>query len=91
MQLESKLKRKLIFLILLLTLTYALVAPSGPVERACASGDCDLAGSLCRQMSEGIYNLCIATGGSTSNCAWQEALNTIRCMNDAGCPLASRK
>jgi hypothetical protein len=85
-----KLSQRLFMFVVLgiLTLTLA-VSSSSPVivPTVEAADDCDALGRVCRQMSEGVYNLCIALGGNASTCAWNEANNTIDCLKAAGCPL----
>lgn len=85
MKLTSRLLIAFVFIITLIAFT----SSSSSITPTVAAGgsDCEVAGQVCRQMSQGIYNLCIELGGAADQCALQEAQNTISCMAAAGCPL----
>lgn len=75
-------------LFIVLVLGIAVFALSAPAERVEAGGsDCQVAGQVCRDISEGLYQLCINVTGDYAACALQEAQSTINCMSGAGCPL----
>lgn len=79
-------KRKLILMLILISaIGFTLNSTPAPVK---ASGnDCGVVGQVCRDISNMIYDMCIVSGGAADSCAYQEAVNTINCIKDSGCPL----
>lgn len=69
----------------LLALTTMTTATTKPTHAQEMMIDCDLAGSLCRQVSAAMYNLCMDTTHNPTECALQEANSTINCIKGAGC------
>lgn len=67
----------------LITLTALFTTAPRPV--VAQSSSCDLTAQLCRTIASNLYNLCVAQGGTASDCAWDEAKYTLQCLKNGGC------
>jgi hypothetical protein len=75
--------RKLFLSLVFIAVVVTLLIPTTKTQATPA--DCDTVAQVCRDMSQMMYNVCILSGGSASDCAWQEAVNTLNCMKNNGC------
>ena len=74
-------------LIVMAGMALTFTVPRATVTVEAGGSDCQVAGQVCRDISAGLYQLCINQTGNYADCALQEAQNTINCMSGVGCPL----
>ena len=82
-------RRRIVLLITAITILVSVSIPPASVVAQDEAKDCDLTASICRTISDNLYNLCMATRASTgktaSDCTWDAAQYTIDCMRNNGC------
>lgn len=83
--------RRLILAVAAFTVLTSAFYATKPVTAQDEGKNCDLIASICRTLSNNLYDLCMATradtGKTASDCTWEAANYTIDCMTRNGCPL----
>jgi len=79
-----KLTRRLLLIPSLSFVCCSLLIPAPPPVNA-VTVDCNTVSQVCRDMGDMVYDMCIVSGGTPSDCTWSSALYVIRCMRNNGC------
>lgn len=75
--------RTRLFIIAMAISLLALLTPA-PKSQAVTT-DCNTVATVCSDMGDMMYDMCVMTGGTVSDCTWSAALYTIKCMQTNGC------